>query len=179
MEARGIIEFYNNKAQLKLFCVNHIYNYNLESLWWFRIFDKFKKDRQNMSFIPNASGGDLITLIPPIHEMKNFNFVERYGELYFNCLCKKCHEKTDATLSILSASRYRVVCRMVISAFNRFIGLYHDPETNMLSVEDIHFLINKILISDQDISKTLRGIPVSYTFILPKGTNFNKLVILY
>lgn len=139
----------------------------MESLWWLRVFEKFKRDRQNMSFMPNISGRDLTTLISPIYEMRNFDLIEKYAELCFSCLCK-CH-KANGTLSVLSTYRYRIVCRMVISAFNRFIGLRHDPEANKLSVEDIHFLINKILISGQDISRTLKEVPVSPTtlFALP------------
>ncbi|KAH8581857.1 uncharacterized protein ELE39_001987 [Cryptosporidium sp. chipmunk genotype I] len=140
----------------------------MESLWWLKIFEKFIKDKL---CTPIASGsllnGDLTTLVSPIHKISHFQVIDKFNSLYFACMCRRCHKITrNYTKSVLSNSRYVIVCRMIVSALNRFKSLYHDSETNVLNEEDVQFVINKILITNCEINKILREIPVSYYYNL-------------
>ncbi|KAJ1609315.1 hypothetical protein OJ253_1593 [Cryptosporidium canis] len=157
VEVRGTIEFYNSKSQLKLFYMSYIYNYNVESLWWFRIFEKLKKKNQkNISCTTNIEAYDgMHTLASSICKMRNYSSTERVGQVYFNCICKNSEKKTNA-ISILNSCEYRIVRRIVITYFNRFMRLNYAYGTNLPNGEDVHFLINKVLISDQYASKILK-----------------------
>lgn len=163
VEARGVVEFYNSKAQLKLFCMNNVYDYNLESLWWINIFENLIKGRLN-TFITSDDvlNGELVTFASSIKKISGLEVIAKFNDHHFAYPCRKCHKATrNCIVSVSNNSRYRTICRMIVSTFNRSKSLYSDFETNVLTEEDIHFLINKILITNCNISKALRGIPVS------------------
>ncbi|OII71807.1 uncharacterized protein cubi_00615 [Cryptosporidium ubiquitum] len=143
--------------------MNNVYDHNVESLWWSSIFESFIRDKIN-TFIRSdvVLNKDLVTFVPSTHQINNFEIIDQLNDFYFVCQCKKCHKITyNDAIPVSNSPRYRIVCRMVASVFNRFKSLYYDGEINILSEEDIHFLINKILINNYNISEALKKIPVS------------------
>ncbi|KAK9173987.1 Uncharacterized protein cmbei_2002370 [Cryptosporidium meleagridis] len=162
VEARGIIESYNNKAQLKLFYINNVYNCNIESLWWLNIFEKLIKEKICIS-IPsdNILNKELITLGSPFNKIGHFEVISQLNSQYFICYCRKCHKITHNTELIQNNSRYEIIIRMIVSALNRFKGLFRCYETNKLNEEDIQFIINRILIANCEINNALREVPIT------------------
>ncbi|TRY52853.1 Uncharacterized protein CTYZ_00002482 [Cryptosporidium tyzzeri] len=160
VEARGIVESYNNTAQLKLFCINNVYNCNMESLWWLNIFEKFIKEKMSISIhSDNILNGELIKF-SSFNKIGRFELTSQLNNQYFSCLCRRCHKIINTKL-IPNNSRYEIISRMIVSALNRFRSLFRCSETNKLNEEDIQFIINRILITNCEINNALREVPMS------------------
>ncbi|EAK88762.1 hypothetical protein [Cryptosporidium parvum Iowa II] len=134
----------------------------MESLWWLNIFEKFIKEKMSIS-IPsdNILNGELIKS-SSFNKIGRFELISQLNNQYFSCFCRRCHKIINNAKLIPNNSRYEIISRMIVSALNRFRGLFRCSETNKLNKEDIQFIINRILITNCEINNVLREVPVSY-----------------
>ncbi|KAH8740888.1 OB-fold nucleic acid binding domain-containing protein [Cryptosporidium ryanae] len=167
IEARGIIENYNKRVQLKIINLSTVSNDNYESLWWINIYNrkcseivnKSRSISRNNEYDSNLMLNKLFDGTSLFDDEESIEENLKLTELNDICICKKVF--VPNTNIPISSSKFILISRIVASLLLRSISIKYN-ESDEIEEDYISFSINKLLTSTNEVLNTLSVVPANY-----------------